>query len=255
MKQASREPFGSASAHRKGLEKRDYLKHIQMARNDVTLGRRFQNVLEAMGYAYFIYSILHVAEKRLYMICCTYPDGIRRIWGDPETQIRDPLIPHLARTTTPIRRSDIGDDGSWAPTIFTKLRQDHQITPAWHLAVHDGSPYAGVFAVAGNAPVADQLGRGHFEEMELILPGLCLQAHERWTALTSRAAAVAGPELKPAEVEVLNWLSVGKSTEDIAEIMTLSERTVNYHVTRIKDKLGVATRAHAVAQAMRFGLI
>lgn len=58
-------------------------------------------------------------------------------------------------------------------------------------------------------------------------------------------------QLTPRESEVLMWISRGKSNRDIAEILTLSPRTVNKHLEQIYAKLGVENRAAAAALAVR----
>ncbi|MBV8753863.1 MAG: response regulator [Hyphomicrobiales bacterium] len=53
------------------------------------------------------------------------------------------------------------------------------------------------------------------------------------------------------EAEVLLWIARGKSNRDIAEILSLSPRTVNKHLEQIYAKLGVENRTSAAALAMR----
>ncbi len=53
------------------------------------------------------------------------------------------------------------------------------------------------------------------------------------------------------EGEVLAWLAHGKSNRDIADILTLSPRTVTKHVEQIFLKLGVENRTAAAAIALR----
>jgi DNA-binding CsgD family transcriptional regulator len=67
-----------------------------------------------------------------------------------------------------------------------------------------------------------------------------------------------GPVLQPApprlttrEREVLAWLAAGKTNRDIAEIIGASRRTVEKHLERIYEKLGVETRTAAVMRAYR----
>lgn len=55
--------------------------------------------------------------------------------------------------------------------------------------------------------------------------------------------------LTPREAEVLLWLSRGKANRDIAEILSLSPRTVNKHLEHVFVKLGVEKRSAAAAQA------
>ena len=53
------------------------------------------------------------------------------------------------------------------------------------------------------------------------------------------------------EAEVLLWIARGKSNRDIAEILSLSPRTVNKHLEQIFTKLGVENRTSAAALAVR----
>ncbi len=52
------------------------------------------------------------------------------------------------------------------------------------------------------------------------------------------------------EAEVLHWIMQGKSNRDIAEILTLNPGTVNKHLEKILNKLGVENRSAATAIAM-----
>lgn len=58
-------------------------------------------------------------------------------------------------------------------------------------------------------------------------------------------------QLTQRESEVLAWLARGKSNRDIAEILSLSPRTVNKHLEQIYAKLGIENRAAAAALAVR----
>lgn len=61
--------------------------------------------------------------------------------------------------------------------------------------------------------------------------------------------------LSQREIEILKWLKDGKGTWDIARILGISERTVNFHIYNIMKKLDAVNRAQAVAIAMELGLI
>jgi LuxR family quorum sensing-dependent transcriptional regulator len=63
------------------------------------------------------------------------------------------------------------------------------------------------------------------------------------------------PRLSPREIEVLKWCSAGKTTRDIADILSLSESTVEGYVINACQKLDAVTRTQAVAEAIRAGLI
>jgi DNA-binding NarL/FixJ family response regulator len=61
--------------------------------------------------------------------------------------------------------------------------------------------------------------------------------------------------LSPREREVLGLLSQGLSGEEAAQQLYLSSETVRTHVRNAMQKLGAATRAHAVALALQSGEI
>jgi DNA-binding response OmpR family regulator/DNA-binding CsgD family transcriptional regulator len=58
-------------------------------------------------------------------------------------------------------------------------------------------------------------------------------------------------QLTQRESEVLMWIARGKSNRDIAEILSLSPRTVNKHLEQVYAKLGVENRTAAAALAVR----
>ena len=60
-------------------------------------------------------------------------------------------------------------------------------------------------------------------------------------------------QLTGREVEVLHWVSCGKTNRDIGDILGLSPRTVNKHLEHVYVKLGVETRTAAAAIAMSAG--
>jgi DNA-binding CsgD family transcriptional regulator len=61
--------------------------------------------------------------------------------------------------------------------------------------------------------------------------------------------------LSDREIQCLQLIAGGKTSWAIAEILGISQHTVNAHIRNIVRKLGVASRPQAVAEAMRRGLI
>lgn len=62
-------------------------------------------------------------------------------------------------------------------------------------------------------------------------------------------------ELTPRELEVLQMLAEGRSTQVIANSLVLSSKTIRNHVQSILEKLGVHSKLEAVSTAARRGLI
>lgn len=61
-------------------------------------------------------------------------------------------------------------------------------------------------------------------------------------------------ELTARELEVLQLLVVGKTNQEIGTALSITERTVKFHVNNILTKLGVSDRTQAVIVALKRGL-
>ena len=82
------------------------------------------------------------------------------------------------------------------------------------------------------------------------------------TIIAARLANVARTELWPRrvrlndrEIEVLTWAARGKTSAEIASILGLSKRTVDFHLDNARAKLNAATRTEAVIKAATGRLI
>jgi len=61
--------------------------------------------------------------------------------------------------------------------------------------------------------------------------------------------------LREREIETLTWAARGKTFAEIGEILSLSKRTVEFHLENARRKLGIATRTQALIKAATGHLI
>jgi DNA-binding NarL/FixJ family response regulator len=61
--------------------------------------------------------------------------------------------------------------------------------------------------------------------------------------------------LTARELEAMTWVARGKSSADIAVLLNVSERTINFHINNVVHKAGVSTRVQAALRCARLGLI
>jgi DNA-binding CsgD family transcriptional regulator/membrane protein implicated in regulation of membrane protease activity len=61
--------------------------------------------------------------------------------------------------------------------------------------------------------------------------------------------------LSAREVEVLQLIALGRSNQEIADVLVVSPRTVHHHVSHILTKMGVDSRVDAARIAIRRGLV
>ena len=59
--------------------------------------------------------------------------------------------------------------------------------------------------------------------------------------------------LTKREQEVFRLLILNKTTEEIANVLNISEKTVRNHISNAMQKLGVKGRANAVIELLRLG--
>jgi two-component system nitrate/nitrite response regulator NarL len=81
-----------------------------------------------------------------------------------------------------------------------------------------------------------------------------LDGHLAGELVRPPAAAPLEP-LTPREREVLALLAEGLANKGIAARLGISEHTAKFHVNAILGKLGVESRAEAIVQAARMGLV
>jgi len=73
--------------------------------------------------------------------------------------------------------------------------------------------------------------------------------------ILGRTPSHEAPVLSPREREVMALLAKGLKGPDVAERLAISPDTVRTHVENAMQRLGARTRVHAIAIALRHGLI
>ncbi len=61
--------------------------------------------------------------------------------------------------------------------------------------------------------------------------------------------------LTPRERQVLLQMSLGLKNREIADALHIPPHTAKFHVARVIAELDASSRAHAVAKALRSGLV
>lgn len=74
-------------------------------------------------------------------------------------------------------------------------------------------------------------------------------------ALRDQRPAEDAIKLTKREIEVLTLVIEGRSSKEVADMLYVSKRTVDFHLANIYDKLQVSNRVQAFRRAARLGLI
>jgi DNA-binding NarL/FixJ family response regulator len=100
--------------------------------------------------------------------------------------------------------------------------------------------------VAGGSPISPQIARQLLKRFAANAPP---------PPRLAAAAAEAECGLSPREAEVLSCIAKGFSFAEIARLLSVSPHTITAHVKKIYQKLAVHSRAEAVYEAGRMGLL
>jgi LuxR family transcriptional regulator len=73
--------------------------------------------------------------------------------------------------------------------------------------------------------------------------------------LNHRLPSACTPQLSTREIEILKLSADGKTAYECSRILSISERTINFHVHSAIQKFGVNNKIAAVIKAVRVGVI
>jgi DNA-binding CsgD family transcriptional regulator len=236
-----------------------WLRTIQVSASLAELGRSVVRATEQLGFRFFLY-------RGCFPNPCTTAHEVQ-LNNCPEDWVRDgvdhdvaidPLYRRALREVTPIFWRELvpyesswiararsfglatgvtlpvhGPEGRWSSLSLIKNRHgagaEHEIRSAiskCHLLatfVHD---------------VTDRILRNQ--------AGSAIPVKERKSERCS---------LTERERDCLIWIAAGKTTAEVADVLSVAERTVAFHLANARRKLGVANSHHAIMRAVSLGHI
>jgi LuxR family transcriptional activator of conjugal transfer of Ti plasmids len=89
----------------------------------------------------------------------------------------------------------------------------------------------------------------------LQMVGLTYHAHVSAKIGRTPLSGRTGNPLTQRERQCLAWISDGKTMQDIAELLDVTPRGVKFHLDNARRNLAASTLPHAVALALRQGLL
>jgi LuxR family quorum sensing-dependent transcriptional regulator len=166
--------------------------------------------------------------------------------------VRDPAVSELRRTLNPFSWNDIRKrrDLSKAEKTIMDEARDFGARDGFIVPIVTLSGSMALFSPCGLEPNLSDRARAAVEIMGIY----CHHALRRSLIQHQREDAVHTP-LTPREREIMQWVAVGKTDEEIADILSIGTTTVTSHVENAKQKLDAFRRTYAVVQAIRFGEI
>ena len=229
------------------------LHELLEARTVAELYSKAKAVVQALHFEHFIYGVrLHAGPGEAHeFVLSGYPSAWRSIYEQEGYAASDPTVAHALSSSLPV---------IWSSEFFldkgakTLMEHAHQfgLRSGLTVPVHSASLQTGLLSLASEASeLDDDVARIAHSQL------FATYLHEAVRKLVEKNARVQQIEcqLTPREKECLSWAAAGKSSWEISQIVSSSERTVNFHIGNVIQKLGVASRSHAVAKALAGGMI
>ena len=232
-----------------------FIDRLSEAPNGDALGKAMQTFADELGFSKFTYLGFRRPGPQLPVYVTTYPMEWVYHYAGRRYQEIDPVVLQARQSMLPFIWNDrsAGAQASREQRYFFGEAAEFGIRSGLTVPIHDSQAgLATVTFVSGERPSRlQQQARQH--QNALHLAAIYFHAHAR--RKLDDPLELDRPQLSPREVACLQWVVRGKSTWDIAEILSISRRTVVFHIENAKRKLNAVTLPQAVAIALYNKLI
>jgi LuxR family quorum sensing-dependent transcriptional regulator len=229
------------------VEALELLKTIQSTKTHDQLTAAMRTVADRFGFVAFAISHYRVrdAEDRAELLLDGLPEGFGQRFVTRNYGKSNPISDRA-------RQSD-------EPFFWHDVRYDPAVDAEGHRVMQDAASAGLVDGFCVPVLVPDG-GRGLVsflggpmeldEDGQLALQAIGLAAHAQVLHL-SPGQPTSTAKLTAREREVLRWTAAGKTADATAAILSISVRTVEYHLLNAARKMNTANRTHTVVEALR----
>lgn len=210
---------------------------------------RVAGAARELGFDYCAYGMrlpLPLSNPATFMLN-NYPEAWQARYAEQGYLTVDPTVRHGAASLQPL---------VWSEAVFAAARplweeaRGHGLQVGWAQSSRTTDGCTGLLTLARSH---EALSDAELRHGEANMSWLAHAAHQGLARL--QRPAVPAAALSAREAEVLRWMADGKTSNEAATILGLSERTVNFHVANALVKLGTANKTAAVVKAALLGLL
>jgi LuxR family quorum sensing-dependent transcriptional regulator len=236
-----------------GIPQSELAVRISECKTNYDILRIAREFARAHGFDYFsIGRIPDPGERTLasISIVSNWPPDMVTAYDELGFLLKSPVIKALRASTKPVFwEASMADPASanYPGPEYYELFARFGVSMGIIIPVQQASGQRGAVALSGNRDLPTEP-----ELMEISYYA---------NLIFSRIAEIGNSEqeqenvLSTRERECLQWTASGKTSQEIAAILDLSEHTVNHYLSAACQKLGAVNRAHAVAKSIRSGLL
>jgi LuxR family transcriptional regulator len=230
----------------------EQLSALFRARTEQQLFDELVKIVRKLGFDRCSYGVrppMPLTQPRI-MLFDNYPATWHQRYLSQNYLAIDPTVHHGLRSLMPLVWSDElfeSARGFWEDARAQGLRY------GWAQPCRDPTGIAGMLTVSrSHEPLTDEELRAKAPQLAWVTQ----MAHIGMAKLLiKRFMPDQEQSLTPREIDVMRWTAEGKTAEEIAEILGISARTVNFHTSSVVNKLGVANKTAAAIRAAMLGLL
>jgi LuxR family transcriptional regulator len=162
----------------------------------------------------------------------------------------DPTVQRAIRSSLPILWTD--DLFCPAQDLWEEARS-FGLRYGWAQSIRDFNGAVGMLTLArSNDPITEK----ELDAKMFNMAWLTQAAHLGMSrCLTPKLMPEAIAKLSNREIAVLRWTADGKTSGEIACILNIAERTVNFHINNVIAKLNATNKTSAAIKAAMLGLL
>jgi DNA-binding CsgD family transcriptional regulator len=210
---------------------------------------------QQMGFPYFAYALTVKAPslKSQQHFINGYPQQWLERYVSKSYFKVDPLVRHAESSTFPAIWTD-PTFHNLASTEFWEEANAVGLRAGLSFAVHEQPGVTGIFSLAGDQALELQgielaalIGRAQMFA--------CLVHHAVVRIELPKLLPGQGAALTARERECLKWAADGKTCREIGEILSITERTVVFHVNNVIQKLNAVNKTQAIVRAVALKLL
>ncbi|WP_159566273.1 autoinducer binding domain-containing protein [Budvicia diplopodorum] len=211
-----------------------------------------QTAVHSLGFEYCAYgirSIYPISSHKTYVIN-NYPEDWNQTYVDNNYLEIDPTVKHGLRSTQALFWAD--DVFREAPYFWEEARS-FGIKQGISQSQKDENGRISMLTFASDNPELTQ------KTLILQAPSLIWLSQLAHTGLADKMMPLEPIEtehkLTKREIDILRWTAEGKTSNEISILMSISDRTVNFHINNVLKKLSASNKTAATVKAMMLNLL
>ena len=232
----------------------ELLGFTEEAQSEEVLFAGIQSKVQALGFDYCAYGYcapLPLSNPKVVMLS-NYPLAWRERYASAGYLHSDLSVLHARKSQRPLL---------WSETLFAPARPMWEEAQAQAQGLRVGWAQSSLDATGGGSMLtlarsAEPLSAKELAKNQTRMRWLVHAAHlGLGHAIRRSMREQSGIRLTAREVEVLKWTADGKSAQDVADILTVSKNTVDFHIKNAMAKLQSCNKTATVVQAAMLGYL